>query len=90
MSGLLSWRGWWRVSEDLVDRLRLVNPYSGSQVLAVCRDAADEIERLRAEMQEVWAAADRLATQLETISSGNTDVLREYDMRRDEARHEPT
>jgi hypothetical protein len=58
--------------------------------LAVCRDAADEIERLRAEMQEVWAAADRLATQLETISSGNTDVLREYDMRRDEARHEPT
>lgn len=45
---LLSWRGWLRVGESVVDRLRLVNPYSVSQMLAVCREAADEIERLRA------------------------------------------
>jgi hypothetical protein len=48
-------------------------------------DAADEIERLRTEVQEVWAVADVLATRLETISSGNANVLREYDLRREEA-----
>lgn len=58
MSGLLSWRGWLKVDEGLVDRLRLVNPYSGSQVLKVCRDAADEIERLRHEMGRLGAALD--------------------------------
>lgn len=48
-------------------------------------DAADEIERLRVALQDAWSAADMLATQLERISSGNTDVLREYDQRREEA-----
>ena len=55
---LLSWKGWLRVLESLVDRLRLVNPYSGSQVLAVCRDAADEIERLRHVVDRFGAALD--------------------------------
>jgi hypothetical protein len=41
------------VGESVVDRLRLVNPYSASQMLAVCRDAADEIERLYTEVNDL-------------------------------------
>jgi hypothetical protein len=63
---LLSWRGWLRVGDVLVDRLRLVNPYSGSQVLKVCCDAANEIERLRYEME-------RFAVALDDISHLTTD-----------------
>jgi hypothetical protein len=61
MSGSLSWRGWWTVSDDVVDRLRLVNPYSGAQVLGVCRDAAAEMERLRHEMGRLNAALDDIS-----------------------------
>ena len=48
-------------------------------------EAADEIEGLRAGLQDAWSAADMLATQLKNISSANTYVLRRYDMRREEA-----
>lgn len=68
MSGLLSWKGWLRVGDVLVDRLRLVNPYSGSQVLKVCRDAADEIERLRAEVDLKGYRVDRLNAALDDIT----------------------
>ncbi len=73
MKILLSWKGWLRVLESLVDRLRLVNPYSGSQVLAVCRDAADEIERLR-EQSDGWQAT--AAGLSEDISNAEDEIER--------------
>jgi hypothetical protein len=81
-------------SEDIVQALRdmsfIIDESQGAAVVAMLSgslfdDAADEIERLLAEVQEVWAVADVLATRLEAISSGNTIALREYDLRRDEA-----
>jgi len=59
---LLSWRGWLRVVESVVDRLRLVNPYSVSQVLKVCCDAADEIERLYTEVNDLRLQVVALST----------------------------
>jgi hypothetical protein len=76
------------VADDIVTRLRIIHcaadDLTPCGTCLICQ-AADEIERLRAGLQDAWSAADMLATQLETISSGNTDVLREYDMRREEA-----
>ena len=37
-----------KLVSNLVERLRTVNPYALTQVLEVCAEAADEIERLRA------------------------------------------
>lgn len=39
-----------KLVSNLVDRLRNINPYSPAQVLEVCVEAADEIERLRTEI----------------------------------------
>lgn len=71
------------MADDIVTRLR-----DTAYETDVCWEAATEIERLRTGLQDAWSAADMLATQLERISSGNTDVLREYDMRCEEARRD--
>jgi len=76
------------VTDDIVTRLRII--HCAADDLTPCGtclicEAAAEIQWLRAEVQEVWAVADVLATRLETIASGNTNVLREYDLRREEA-----
>ena len=59
------------MGESVVDRLRLVNPYSVSQMLAVCREAADEIERLR-------AAGDELAEHLSNWAYSTEHALSEH------------
>lgn len=78
------------MADDIVTRLWQYTPEaqnSPDATRALLNDAADEIERLRTALQDAWSAADMLATQLERISSGNTDVLREYDQRREDARN---
>lgn len=45
-----------KLVSNLVERLRTVNPYALTQVLEVCAEAADEIERLRAAGDALVAA----------------------------------
>ena len=52
----------------------------------VLRDAITEIERLRAELADVWTIANGLATRIENISSGNAAALQAYDNALHEAR----
>lgn len=69
--------------EDIVDLLREhANDEGmlGNDLLARCLwDAADEIERLRAECDRWHDVANSLATHIEKTSSGNARALQEYD-----------
>jgi hypothetical protein len=74
------------VADDIVTQMRdRCVLWRGGETRRLMLEAADQIEWLRVEVQEVWAVADALATRLETIASGNANVLREYDLRREEA-----
>lgn len=63
------------MTDDIVTRLR--QKYGGQ--LPICTEAADEIERLRAECDRWHDVANSLATHIEKTSSGNARALQEYD-----------
>ena len=74
------------MADDIVTELRrqlgLCGHSSPTYTLADCircgriQAVIDEIERLRAELDDVWAIANALATRIENISSGNAAALR--------------
>lgn len=74
------------MADDIVTRLQEEIEYSVKADPQVLRDAITEIERLRAELDDVWAIANALATRIENISSGNAAALQAYDNALQEAR----
>ena len=72
------------VSDDIVARLR--SEWRMAMAPLNMSDAADEIERLRHQLQGVWAIANLLATRLENVSSGNAAVLHQFDRAVEKAR----
>lgn len=55
------------MTTDIVDRLKAVP--GGTSAYSICREAAAEIERLRAENERTWRKKEALRTALLTISS---------------------
>lgn len=56
--------------EDVLIRLRMVPKYPGTML---CKDAADEIERLRAELAACRAALELIAAPQRSDGSWNRD-----------------
>jgi hypothetical protein len=50
------------MNEDLVSRLRLVNPYAAQVVSELCWEAANEIDRLYSEINDLRLQVVALST----------------------------